>query len=476
MTDDLCLLSASELSRKIHTRDASPVEAVAAVLGRIERLQPKLNCFITVATEQAQAEARRAEAAVARGERLGPLHGVPFTAKDLINTRDVRTTFGSLLFEGNVPKEDSVAIARLKAAGAILVGKTTTPEFGHKSLTDAPLFGRTVNAWDANRTSGGSSGGAAVAVAAGLAPLAVATDGGGSTRIPAACNGMVGLKQSNGVIPHDQASDAFGNYTFVTPMTRTVMDTALMLQTMAGPHASDPWSIGVTPQDYVSAARAEGTLGGKRVLFSTTFGNTLVAKDVRAAFDAALRRLVELGAEVEELREDVPSMESIWKVINHATWRARFGEMIARDGNRMTPSLVRQVEMAADWSAADYQKAMFARAAFFRRVQGWLERFDFLVTPTLSRTALPISQDLFEPIEIDGTIVGELRQNWFPYTMPFNITGHPAITLNCGFARDGLPIGLQIVGRFRDDASVFRIAALYEASRPDLDRRPEWLG
>ena len=183
-----------------------------------------------------------------------------------------------------------MANARVKQAGAILFGKTTTPEFGHKALTDAPLFGRTRNAWSAERTSAGSSGGAAVAVAAGIGPIGIATDGGGSTRIPAAANGVVGLKQSNGVIPHSQVADLFGNYTYVTPMTRTVMDTALMLQAMAGPHPSDPWSIGTVPQDYLAAARPDGDLTGKRILYSATLGNRFVSKDVRRGLRGGARQ------------------------------------------------------------------------------------------------------------------------------------------------------------------------------------------
>ena len=284
---------------------------------------------------------------------------------------------------------------------------------------------------------------------------------------------MVGLKQSNGVIPHSQVADAFGNYTYVTPMTRTVMDAALMLQAMTGPHPSDPWSIGLAPQDYIAAARPDGTLIGKRILFSATFGETTVAKDVRAAFERSLGRLRELGAELVELDEELPDMEPVWKTINHTTWKARFDELIRRDGNRMSSSLVRQVAMAAEWSGADYQRAQFQRTEIFRRVQRWFETYDYLVTPTLSRTALPIDQDLFEPINIDGVEVGELRRNWFPYTMPFNITGHPALTLCCGYDSEGLPIGLQIVGRFRDDASVLRAAALYEYSEDWMSRRPD---
>ncbi|HYC64148.1 MAG TPA: amidase family protein, partial [Reyranellaceae bacterium] len=356
-------LPASELREKIASKEVSPVELMRAVLARVERLQPVLNCFITVIADHAMLAAQQAEDAVMRGDKLGLLHGIPYAAKDLVNTAGVRTTFGSLLHERNVPKTDAVAAARMKEAGALLFGKTTTPEFGHKCLTDGPLFGRTRNAWSAERTSAGSSGGAAVAVAAGLGPIGIATDGGGSTRIPAAANGMVGLKQSNGIIPHSQVADLFGNYTYVTPMTRTVMDTALMLQAMAGPHPSDPWSIGTSVRDYVAAARSEGDLKGKRILHSATLGNTYVAKDVLTAFDAALGRFRDLGAELVELdAKNLPDMEPVWKVINHTTWRARFDDMIRHDGNRMTPSLVRQVAMASEWTGADYQKAMFQRA------------------------------------------------------------------------------------------------------------------
>ncbi|MBL8673279.1 MAG: amidase [Rhodospirillales bacterium] len=473
MTSELWRLPADALRGMIVRKEVSPVEVTAAVLARADVAQAKLNCFVTLCHEEAMRAARAAEAAVMRGGALPPLLGVPYHVKDLVNTAGVRTTYGSLLHEHNVPAEDAVAAARMKAAGGILIGKTTTPEFGHKSLTDGPAFGRTANAWDRTRTAGGSSGGAAAAIAAGAAPIGIATDGGGSTRVPAACNGLVGLKQSNGVIPHSQVADAFGNHTYVTPLSRTVMDTALMLQAMAGEDASDPWSIGVPVPDFVAAARPEGDLRGRRVLWSMTLGNEVVARDVRVAVERSLRVLESLGATLEELREAPPSMYEAWQVINHGTWRARFADMVARHGNEMTPSLVRQVQQAADWTAEDYQKAMFTRAALFRWFQGKLAAFDHIVTPTLSRTALPIEQDLFDPIEIDGSVVGELRTSLFPYTMPFNITGHPAISLPCGFATDGLPIGLHVVGRFRDEPSLLRTAALYERADSHLDRWPD---
>jgi aspartyl-tRNA(Asn)/glutamyl-tRNA(Gln) amidotransferase subunit A len=473
MSNEIWKLPADQLWRLMCLHKLSPVEVVKSTLARIEQLQPVLNCFVTVCGERALGDARTAEAALVKGEMLGLLNGIPYTAKDLVNTAGVRTTFGSLVYQDNVPDEDAASVAGMRNEGAILIGKTTTPEFGHKGMTDAPLFGRTRNAWNAGRTSGGSSGGAAVAVAAGLAPLAIATDGGGSTRIPAACNGVVGFKQSLGVVPHSQSPDAFGMYTYVTPMTRTVMDTGLMLQAMSHEHWSDPWSGLPKRVDYVDAARPQGTLKGKRIAAALLLGNEVVSHDVRRTFDQAITKLADLGAEVEELREPLPAQEPIWQVINHATWSARFSDMIATHEARMSPSLVRQVRLVKDHSATDLQRAMFARTDLFRTVQRWFQRYDALVTPTLARSAVPIDQDFFADVEIDNRTVGEIRKSWYPYTMPFNITGHPAVSLPCGFGSDGLPLALQVVGRLRGDADLLRIAALYEQAAPWADKWPE---
>lgn len=472
MSDDLCLLPATELRARIGRRELSPVELTAAVLARAEALQPELNCFITLCGEEAMAEAREAERKMMAGEPLGLLHGLPVTVKDIVNTQGVTTTFGAVPYKDNVPNEDAVAVARLRAAGAILVGKTTTPEFGSKCLTDSPLFGRTRNAWDAGRSSGGSSGGAAVAVASGIAPLAIATDGGGSTRIPAACNGVVGLKQSNGVIAHSQALDAFGNQTYVTPMTRTVADTALMMQAMAGEDACDPWSIGVPVPDFVGIAVPRGDLRGRRILFCASPPGRPVSSDVAEAFRASLDRLAGLGAELEEFSGEGFDVEPIWRAINHTVWRARFSKLVTEHGPALSETFVRQVELATNVSGVDYQEAMFARTALFRRVQSLLARGDLLAMPTITRTALPVDQDLFGTIEIDGRHIDGVRAHWFPWTMPFNMTGHPAISLPCGFGRDGLPIGLQLVGRFRADAELLRVSALFEASQDLLSRWP----
>jgi aspartyl-tRNA(Asn)/glutamyl-tRNA(Gln) amidotransferase subunit A len=472
-SDSLCALSAVDLQRLIRMREVSPVELTRAVLERADALQPRLNCFITLCHDDALRAAADAEAAVLRGDTLGPLHGIPYTVKDLVHTRGVRTTYGSLLYADHVPDHDAEAVARMRGAGAILIGKTTTSEFGSKCLTDAPLFGRTRNAWHPDRTSGGSSGGAAVAVAAGIAPLAIATDGGGSTRIPAACNGVVGLKQSLGVVPHSQVQDAFGNYTYVTPTTRTVADTALMLQVLAGEHASDPWSIGVPVEDHVGAARAGGDLRGCRIAFAAALPGRPLAQAVQAAFERAIAALRGLGAETSAMPTDGFDVEPLWRVINHTSWRGRFAPMAAEHADRMSPSLLQQLALAEHVDGVAFQQATFARTALFRRVQALLSEHDVLAMPTLARTAPPLDQELFGSLEIDGRSYPEVRPNWFPWTMPFNLTGHPAVTLPCGFDADGLPIGLQLVGRFRQDAALLRTAALFEAA---MQRASLWPG
>ncbi len=335
-------LSATDLITMIRSKKLSPVELVQASLDRVGQLQPVLNCFITICGEQAMAQARRAEQAIMDGAPLGLLHGIPYTVKDLVHTAGVRTTFGTVLHKDNIPTEDAPAVARLKAEGAILIGKTTTPEFGSQPFTRSPLFGQTCNAWDTSRTSGGSSGGAAVATAAGIAPLAIATDGGGSTRIPAACNGVVGIKQSNGVVPHSQAQDLFGNQTYVTPTTRTVADTGLMLQVMSGDYALDPWSIGLKRADYAAAARYQGDLHGKRVRYCYAPEGRKVSADVRETFDAALHTLAGLGALLEPFDAQDFIVEPIWRTINHTVWRSRFLSLVEQHCRRtLTVALTR---------------------------------------------------------------------------------------------------------------------------------------
>ncbi len=467
--------TAADLAHAIRNKQLSPVEVTTSILQRAEALQPVLNCFVTLCGDRAMDEARAAEVAMMRPDaQLGALHGVPFSAKDLVNSAGVATTFGAAPMRDNMPTQDAVSIARLREAGAILIGKTTTPEFGSKGFTDSPLFGATRNAWSAAHTSGGSSGGAAVAVAAGIAPLAVATDGGGSTRIPAACNGVVGIKQTLGVVPHSQAQDLYGNQTYVTPTTRTVLDTALMLGVMSGAHSCDPWSQGRAQQDYVGALPANGSLQGKRFRYSLAPEGHRVSQQVQQVFGDALDRIKALGGIVEPIDARL-SIEPVWRTVNHTVWRTRFAQLVQQHRDELSATFVRQIEGAAQYSAEDYQKAMFARAQLYHTVQGWLEGADFLLMPTITRTALPLGTDIFDTLSIDGQAVGEIRANWYPWTMPFNMTGHPAISLPCGFADDGLPVGMQLVAPMYADAAMLGAASHIEQAMGLTGRWPDLL-
>src|SRR5262245_52440918 len=292
------------LARQIRTKQVSPVAVVDAVLQRIEALQPKVNAFITVTADEAREAARRAETAVMKGEALGPFHGVPFSVKDLVFTRGVRTTMGSLIFADQVPGEDAVPVRRLREAGAILVGKTTTPEFGHKPLTDSPLFGATRNPWDLSRTGGGSSGGAAVAVATGQAPLALGTDGGGSIRLPASCCGIVGLKPTLGRVPHVHQADLFSTTSYIGPMTRTVAEASACFDAIVGFDPGDPYSR-PEPRDDPR----DVDVRGRRIGWLPRVGNRLVDPDVLAACGAAVGHLEGGGGEAETVEVDFASFE-----------------------------------------------------------------------------------------------------------------------------------------------------------------------
>jgi aspartyl-tRNA(Asn)/glutamyl-tRNA(Gln) amidotransferase subunit A len=470
---EFAFVSAVELAGQIRNRGLSPVELMRATLERIEGSQQTLNAFITVAADSAMDAARAAEAAVMRGDALGPLHGLPVAVKDLVPTAGIRTTWGSLIFKDHVPDQDAVAVARLRAAGAIVVGKTTTPEFGQQCLTQAPLFGRTRNAWRADRSSGGSSGGSAVAVAAGLVALAVATDGGGSTRIPAACNGVVGFKQGLGVVPQEYAQDGFGNISYITPMTRTVADTALMLDVMAGPDIFDPQTTARPRPDFAAAVRASRSLAGVRIGWRARLGNTAVASAVISACEAALAALTELGATVDAHEAPFDNPEAVWFVNNGAYRMAQFGHHLREHRAIMDPTFVRQMDRVAHYSAAELYAAIFQRTRLYRQVQTWFDACDIIAMPTLSRTAVPIDQDFFGPIEIDNQLVENIRASWYPYTMPFNLTGNPAISLPCGFDRAGMPMAIQLIARPGEDAELLRIAAAFESARPWAEKRPE---
>jgi aspartyl-tRNA(Asn)/glutamyl-tRNA(Gln) amidotransferase subunit A len=449
------------LARQIRTKSLSPVEVVDVVLRRIEALQPTVNAFITVTADEAREAARRAEAALMTGSDLGPLHGVPFSVKDLLFTKGIRSTMGSLIFADQVPAEDAVPVRRLREAGAILIGKTTTPEFGHKPLTDSPLFGATRNPWDLSRTAGGSSGGAAAAVATGQGPLALGTDGGGSIRIPAACCGIVGLKPTLGRVPHVHQADLFSTTSYIGPMARSVSEVAACFDVIVGFDRGDPYS---RPEPLDEPRDVE--VAGLRLGWLPRVGNRLVDQEVLAACEAAVRHLESRGARVEIVEEDFAVFEQAFLVFFEGGLAARIGPHMATFADKVAPSLRESIERGARWSAVDWANALGQRTAVFRRAQALFQRFDFLVSPTLARPALALDHDPFEPISIGGETAGSIRGAWYPYTWPFNLSGHPAVSLPCGWSSDGLPTGLQIVGPWHADRRVLALAERLERERP----------
>jgi len=378
--DELCWMPAAALAAAIKRKALSPVEVVRAVLDRIERVNPRLNAFVTLTPEQALKDARVAERAVGKkGARLGPLHGVPFSTKDLVITKGIRTTFGTRLYADNVPGEDAPMVERMKAAGAIQLGKTNTPTFGWIGATHNLVFGITRNPWNLDRTPGGSSGGASAAVAAGLGPLAIGTDGGGSIRIPAACTGIFGHKPSYGRIAVAPPSGAW-SLSHIGPMTRTVTDAALMMNACAGPDERDQFSLPADGTDYLKAMR--GGLKGLRVGWSADLGYAkAVDPEVAAACGKAARRFRELGAKVEEANPGWPSPKEAWEAIFCGGIATRLAPYLPARRADIDPGLADIADEALKWPATRYVQAWFDRLMWNDHVRRFFERYDLLPPP-----------------------------------------------------------------------------------------------
>jgi aspartyl-tRNA(Asn)/glutamyl-tRNA(Gln) amidotransferase subunit A len=463
--EELCWMPAADLAAGIAKKKISPVEVVEAVLARIEKLE-RVNAYVTVDAEGARKAARAAERAVMKkGATLGPLHGVPFSVKDLVITKGVRTTFGTPFYKDNVPAEDAPMVERLKAAGAVMIGKTNTPTFGWIGATHNLLFGITRNPWNLERTPGGSSGGASAAVAAGLAPLAIGTDGGGSIRIPSSFAGIFGIKPSFGRIPTYPPSGAW-SLSHVGPMTRTVKDAALMMNVCAGPDERDVNSLPPQPMDYVKALT--GSLKGLRVAYSDSLGYApIVDPEVREATARAARVFREFGCRVEEVNPGWPSPFEAWRPIFAGGIATRMAPYV-HERDKIDAGLLRIIEETLKTPPTAYVQAWFDRLAWWQHPRRFFEKYDLLLTPTTACPAFPVGLD--NATEIAGKPVPEWA--WTPFTYPFNLTGQPAASVPGGFTRDGLPIGLQIVGRRFADATVLRASAAFEAARPWAHKRP----
>lgn len=484
MSDDLFFESATELALRLRRRELTAVEVAEAFLRRIDAVNPRVNAFTVVTHDLALDTARRLDQLAARDEPLGPLHGVPVAIKDLFDLRaGVRSTFGSVPLQHHVPTETALYVQRLEDAGAVIVGKTNAPEFGHKGVTDNFVSGPTRNPFDLSRNSGGSSGGAAAAVAAGMVPLAQGTDGGGSIRIPASWCGVYGIKPSFGRVADVSRPDAFisaSPFVSAGPLARSVGDAALMLAAMSGPHPRDPFSLPPTESSLAHVSR-NGLLG-KKIGFTPDLGGFPVDDGVLAVVRNSLQVLREAGATVEEVQVKLPAdqldLAQLWGRLMGVLYCdsleavKQWGVDLMHDHlEQLTPAFRDMLQAAEQRTAMQARADERLRSAVLDAVEDAFAGFDFLVTPTLAITAVHNRSDGLTtgPTRI-GDVTVDPSIGWC-LTYPFNFTGHPAASVPAGFL-DGLPVGLQIVGRRHDDAGVLAASAAIEAMAPWVDSYP----
>jgi Asp-tRNA(Asn)/Glu-tRNA(Gln) amidotransferase A subunit family amidase len=474
----LCFLPATELAARIRRRDISPVEVVDAYLRRIEQRNPVINAYTLVLVDEARSAARAAERAVAGGGPLGPLHGVPVAIKDLDDVAGVPTSMGSLAVHNRVPKRSATVVDRLLTAGAIILGKTNTPEFGHKGTTDNLRFGPTHTPWAIGRNAGGSSGGSAAAVADGLAALAQGTDGGGSVRIPAAFSGVVGFKASFGRIPSVTRPDAFlwGHpLVHIGVLARTVADAALIVQAVAGPHPRDPLSLPRDGADYcASVSRHVDSL---KIAYSPRLGDFPVDSRVAAVVKSAAKTIAAHGVNVDEVELAFEAHHSALAALWVRTISVHYGaiaqhlkseglDLMGEHADELTPDFRAMLEAAGRVSAVELALDDILRTQVHDALENVLDRYDVIISPTLAVPPVLNANDgnTRGPSEINGEAVDPLI-GWC-MTYPINFTGHPAISVPAGLTSDGLPVGLQIIGRRHAEETVLAVAAAFERMQP----------
>ncbi len=452
-------LSARELARGYRAAAFTPLEALDAILERVTSLEGGINAFATLDGAGAR------EAATAAGERLGrgdahPLCGIPLTVKDLIATRGLRTTGGSRLYEGYVPPADSAAVERVRAAGAVIVGKTTTCEFGHKLTGDSALFGLTRNPHDRKRTSGGSSGGAAAGLAAGFGPLALGTDAVGSIRVPAAFCGVIGLKPTYGLVPRAPGlPPSWDSLAHTGPMGRTIDDVAMLLDVLAGPDNRDRASIALPATFQAPSTYAEIDVRALRIGFTPSLGDAPVDPAVAAAIRDAVETLRAVELTVLEDAPDLRGALDAVRTIGLSELAASRADDTPEERARLDPSLIRVLATTPAWSAIDYVRATAQRTMLWRAMQALFERVDVLVLPTVPIVAFAAGE--IGVTQIDGVTVDE-HLGWSPFTFPFNLTGLPALTIPTRLRAAGMPVGLQIVGPRYAEAMLLAVGAAYE--------------
>ena len=472
MANDLSLTSqpAWQLSEMLNQRQVSSVELTQAFLDRIAEVNPKINAYVTVADEAALAQARQADAAIAKGARRGPLHGLPISIKDLAITKGLRTTRGSKAFEHWIPDADDIVSERVRASGAVFLGKTNTPEFGHRGSTENLIGEPCRNPWDLSRTTGGSSGGAAAALIADLCPVATGSDGGGSIRIPAGFCGVYGIKPSQGRVPapYDGAG-GWRPFSQNGPMARTVRDACLLFGIMAGPDPRDPTAITTPAPDFLAACVPN--VRGLRIAWSPDLGYAAVDPEVRRIAEQAALAFADLGAIVEQpkLNLDGPLILETFRTVWETDLVANYGHLLQTHRDDLDPVLHQQLENASTWPALKLTLALRELERHRGVVRDLMANYDLLLTPSLAVPAFPIGEF---PQTIDGRPLADPLWDFTPFSYPFNMTGNPAASIPCGFTDAGLPVGLHIVGQIGDEITVIRASAAFEEAHPWDNVRP----
>ncbi len=467
--ENLAFTPASELASLIGDKQVSPVELTELYFERIDRLDTQLHAYLTLCRDEAMQVAKDAENAVMRGDALGALHGVPISIKDLEMSKGIRSTSGSLPFTDRIPDEDSIVIERVKAAGAIILGKTNTPEFGHRGTTENLLGEPCRNPWNTERTPGGSSGGAAAGVAAGLSAISTGSDGGGSIRIPASFCGLYGIKPTQGRVPRYAGRNApiiVNQLGQSGPITRTVRDAAILLQELAGWDVRDPGSLRDTPGDYIAALDRD--ISGLRIAWSPDFGYAAVDSEVVDVCSSAAKQFTRMGCSVSEDAFSIEAPQEDFRVIFSANTYASSGYLLHEQPDKLTDYFREAMELATTLTAADYARALGAVVVLKAQFDAFFEDYDLLLSPTMAVPAFEIEQ---HPSLIDGQEVDPFF-GYLPFTYPINAIGHTAASIPCGFSADGMPIGLHIVGRHGDEETVLAASAAFERAMPWADKRP----
>jgi amidase len=455
------------MARLIRTKKLSAREALAAHLKQIERVNPKVNAIVTLVPEMAAAAAAKADEMQARKEKLGPLHGLPVAHKDLAQTRGIRTTFGSPLYKDNIPTENDLIVERLRRAGAITIGKTNTPEFGAGSQTFNTVFGATHNPYDLTKTCGGSSGGAAVALACGLVPVADGSDMGGSLRNPAAFCNVVGFRPSIGRVPNPNA--AFGWFTLATSgcLGRSVADLALVLRTIAGPDSRAPLSINEPGERF--ARPLERSFKGVRVAWFKDLGGIPFDPRVRTVVDGHRKTFEALGCIVEQAEPDFAPAEIAFRVLRAWNSANTYSARLREHPDAFKDTLKSEIEEGLRLTGADVARAETAHGQLWRRFQAFLEKYEYFVLPTTQLPPFDVNTPY--PTEIAG-VKFDNYIDWMKSCWYISVTGNPAASVPGGFTPEGLPVGVQIVGRNKEDFSVLQMAHAFEQATGFGKRRP----